>query len=101
MLIKQTRTLEPPTPGQEKELRLRIKSIYEKAYGISIPSMSASSTDVTRTIRSQIRRWITEWDLLRYDPAYQPDIAAEEVKFSEEEIPDAELQTDDDNGGYE
>jgi len=98
MLLKQPARLERPTPEQEEEVKHRIKAIYEQAYGVTVPSMSAVSTDVTRTIRSQIRRWITEWDLQRYDPSYQPDIAAEEVKFSEEEIPDAELQTDDDNG---
>lgn len=47
--------------------------------------------DVRISIRSEIRRWITRWDLGRYYPEYSADVAVEEVKFDPDAIDDAQL----------
>jgi len=84
--------LDPPTPEQEEEVRYRIKAIYEQAYGVNVPSLPSRTTDLHRSIRWEIRRWITEWDLMRYDPSYVPKVTGEDVSFSDVEIPDAEME---------
>jgi hypothetical protein len=67
-------TLESPTPEQEEEVRYRIKAIYEQAYGVTVRLLPTPATDRDRSIRWKIRRWITEWDFLRYDPDYQAHV---------------------------
>lgn len=88
--------LDVPTPQQEEEVRYRIKAIYEQAYGVTVPALPSHAPDVHRSIRWEIRRWITEWDLLRYDPDYKTDVAEEEVRFSEKELADSETAFSDD-----
>lgn len=91
MLKADPAKLETPTPEQEEEVRYRIKAIYEQAYGVTVPSLPSHATDVRRSIRWEIRRWITEWDLMRYDPSYVPKVLEGDVSFSGIEIPDAEM----------
>ena len=92
MLKADPARLDTPTPEQEEEVRYRIKAIYEQAYGVTVPSLPSHAPDVRRSIRSEIRRWITEWDLMRYDPSYLSAVEEEDVTFSDTEIPDAEME---------
>ncbi|MCY2993668.1 MAG: DUF2791 family P-loop domain-containing protein, partial [Planctomycetota bacterium] len=87
--------LDPPTPEQEEEVRYRIKAIYEQAYGVTVPSLPSPAPDAHGSIRREIRRWITEWDLLRYDPFYEPKVTAGDVLFRDDEIPDDETEPND------
>ncbi|MBI5016774.1 MAG: DUF2791 family P-loop domain-containing protein [Deltaproteobacteria bacterium] len=80
--------LAAPTAEQEEEVRYRIKAIYEQAYGVSVPTLPAGRRDVRTSIRADIRRWITLWDLYRYDPAYAPDLQEDAVEFDAREVPD-------------
>jgi hypothetical protein len=89
--------LESPTPEQEEEVRYRIKAIYEQAYGVTVRLLPSPASDVDKSIRWKIRRWITEWDFLRYDPAYQPEVEGEDVKFGDDEISDAEMERNNDD----
>ena len=52
--------------------------------------------DIRISIRSEIRRWITLWDLHRYYPAYSPEVAVDEVHFDPEAIGDAQIIAEDD-----
>ncbi|MEO7715972.1 MAG: BREX system ATP-binding domain-containing protein [Capsulimonas sp.] len=85
-LLKSPFRLESPTPEQEEEIRYRVKAIYEEAYGAPIADLPAARGDVRISIRSEIRRWITQWDMQRYYPSYQPDLAVDEVLFDQSEI---------------
>ena len=85
-------TLEFPTPEQEEEVRYRIKAIYEQAYGVTVRLLPTPDTDRDRSIRWKIRRWIAEWDFLRYDPSYLPTVEGEDVEFGDGEIPEAEME---------
>jgi GNAT superfamily N-acetyltransferase len=84
--------LESPTAEQQEEVRYRIKAIYEQAYGDAVRLLPIPASDVHKSIRWKIRRWITEWDLMRYDPSYQPEVEGDDVKFGDDEISDAELE---------
>lgn len=90
-------TLEAPTPEQEEDVRYRIKAIYEQAYGVTVRVLPTPDADHNRSIRWKIRRWITEWDFMRYDPFYQPEVEGEDVKFGDGEIPEAEMERNNDD----
>jgi hypothetical protein len=45
-----------------------------------------------------VRDWITRWDLLRLDPAYQPDIETQVVAPDLTERPDLEITDEPDEG---
>lgn len=85
--------LESPTAQQKEEIKYRIKSLYEQAYGARVTDLPE---DARTSIRSEIRRWITHWDLQRYYPEYAPHLEAEEVEFDTSEIPDEALAANDD-----
>jgi hypothetical protein len=85
--------LAPPEADERAAIRYKVKTIYEKAYDIAVPDPPRSISDTT--IRSEIRRWITLWDLHRYDPSYVPDIVVGDVELGSEEIEEEVLRTDD------
>ena len=82
------------TPEEEEEIKYRVKAIYERAYGVTAPNLP-NLRDVRTTVRSQIRRWITYWDLRRYAPDYQADVESEAMQFDTREIGDDALFTGD------
>ena len=91
--------LSSPDSRQIEEIKYRVKALYETAYGAPV---CAVDTRADRTsIRSEIRRWITLWDLQRYDPDYVPQIREEALRFDESEISDETLSTGDEEGGAE
>jgi len=88
--------LNSPDSRQIEEIKYRVKGLYETAYAVSVGPVE---TRPDRTsIRSEIRRWITLWDLQRFDPDYVPQIQEEALRFDESEIPDESLQAGDDEG---
>jgi hypothetical protein len=88
--------LSSPTPEQEEEIRYRVKSIYEQAYGAPVPTLADARADVRISIRSEIRRWITLWDLHRFYPSYRSEVDVEEVRFDPSSILDTDIPPDDD-----
>ena len=93
-MLKKRYELASVTPEEEEEIKYRVKATYERAYGLSVPNLP-KLRDVSTTVRSQIRRWITYWDLHRYDPNYKEEIAADAVQFDTREIGDDALTTGD------
>jgi hypothetical protein len=79
--------LQAPTSAEEAEIQYRVKAIYERAYGRAVPAVAAGQ-DVRTSLRAEIRRWITCWDLMRYHPGYCPRLQSEAVTFDEREISD-------------
>ena len=91
--------LSSPDSRQIEEIKYRVKALYETAYSVSV---CAVDTRPDRTsIRSEIRRWITLWDMQRYDPDYVPQILEETIRFDESQISDESLSTDEDEGSAE
>ena len=93
-MLKKRYELASVTPEEEEEIKYRVKAIYERAYGVNAPNLP-NLRDVSTTVRSQIRRWITYWDLHRYAPNYQAEIAAGAMEFDTRDIGDDALRTGD------
>jgi hypothetical protein len=94
-MLKSPFRLESPTPEQEEQIKYRLKSIYEEAYGVPVQDFLARRSDIRISIRSEIRRWITLWDLHRYYPEYHANVAMDEVRFDSSEIADSDLDSED------
>lgn len=69
----------------------RVRALYERAYGWQPPFEAVDDSGPSRSMRQRVRDWITRWDLLRLDPAYQPDIETKVVGPDLTERPDLEL----------
>lgn len=85
LLLAPPLRLQAPSVAEEAEIQYRVKAIYERAYGREVPVL-APGQDVRTSIRAEIRRWITCWDLMRYHPGYTPRVQTEEVRLDEREI---------------
>lgn len=90
-MLKSPFRLESPTKEQEAEVKYRVKAIYEEAYGAPVPDLADARNDVRTSIRSEIRRWITWWDIQRHYPTYEADIAVEELHFDPDAIADSDI----------
>ena len=71
--------IQPLSPEEEEKIMYRVREIYQTAYGelASLPD----SRKLRTTIRSEIRRWITLWDLQRYYPNYKPVVEEDPMPF--------------------
>lgn len=88
-LLQRAKLLESPTLEQEQTILYRLKSLYQEAYGsINLPSLEDSPQRVRTTIRSEIRRWITLWDLHRYYPDYRVEVVEEALPTDTREMDD-------------
>ena len=96
-LLKAPFRLESPTREQEAEIEYRVKAIYEAAYGETVPLLAQDRRDVRTSIRSEMRRWITLWDLRRYYPTYQSEVSVEEMHFDPTAIADADIAPDEED----
>lgn len=86
------------TYEDREKLKHLVKDLYSRAYDCQ-PEDPPSTTDGT-TVRSDIRRWITYWDLQRYYSGDEsaPEVTGEDVQFDTDEISDDMLPTDNDDG---
>ncbi|MCW5933488.1 MAG: DUF2791 family P-loop domain-containing protein [Fimbriimonadia bacterium] len=92
-LLQRAKLLESPTPEQEQTILYRLKSLYQEAYtGNNLPSLEDSPHRVHTTIRSEIRRWITLWDLHRYYPDYRVEVVEEALPTDTREMDDTLLE---------
>ena len=69
----------------------RVRTLYERAYAWPPPFEAVDDSGPSRSMRQRVRDWITRWDLLRLDPAYQPDIETRAVAPDLTERPDLEV----------
>ncbi len=93
-LLRNTDLLERATAEQLENLQHGVGDLYFKAYGI-VPEKLPPRKNWT-SVRSEIRRWITMWDLQRHDPTYRPRITESEVVHDTQEISDSDLPSIDD-----
>ncbi len=92
-LLKTPFRLDAPTAQEKEEIKYRVKAIYEEAYGVSVPPLPPQRR-ATTSVRSEIRQWITLWDLHRYYPSYQANVEEEAIAFDTHDITDAEMTAD-------
>jgi hypothetical protein len=96
-----SRKLKELTEDEEEEIQTRVRCLYEDAYGEAVqpcpPPTGGRASSIS--VRNEIRRWITTWDLHRYDSSYDASIEEEELGEDTSEISDQELPSE--NGAGE
>jgi hypothetical protein len=71
------REMELLTPPDEAELRqayTRLKDLHAEVFGWQPPDVAGLERLGATRMRQYVRAWISEWDLLRLDPSYRPEI---------------------------
>jgi len=71
----------------------KLRSVYQQAYNW-LPPEDFNQPDMTARVRQHIKRWITEWDLKRLYPEYQPEIEVSQLNPEYSENLDLEQQED-------
>lgn len=74
------------------KVKYRVRELYQHAYECEVPEVP--DLREATTIRSDIRSWITHWDLFRCDPAYQPKVVQEDIEFDTATYSDELLEAD-------
>ena len=82
-------SLDLPTDETLGETYQNLADLYAGAYGTA-PALDTSVTSLKRPLRSYIRRWINEWDILRLNPGAVLDTEVGEQVTAYDE--DAELE---------
>jgi hypothetical protein len=90
-VIRQAVKLARPTRPVVDETKAKIQAIHGLAYGWNPPEVGSVEFTSSTVMREYVRWWITEWDLKRLFPEYEPDIEVRPVLLDYTE--DAELET--------
>jgi hypothetical protein len=90
-LIGKAVKLSPPTKAVIDETKRKIQAIHGQAYNWTPPEVGSAEFTSSTRMREYVRWWITEWDLKRLFPEYEPDIEVRRVELDYTE--DAELET--------
>lgn len=86
--------LEKPDNDTMRQTFQKVRAIYSSAYGWEPPNDYKDVEDPTLRMRQNVKRWITEWDLMRLYPGYRPSIEVGQLRPSYEEMPDIEVPTE-------
>jgi hypothetical protein len=74
----------------------KVRQLYSAAYDWVPPDGEPELHEGSRRMRQYVRQWITQWDLTRLDPKYQPDIQTENYTPDLAERPDLERSVEPD-----
>lgn len=96
-LIDRDRTvLRAPDETSLRRTYEKLRGVHADAYDWEPPDVWTAEFAPQRRMRSYVRRWITEWDLLRLYPGSRPELEEQElhVDYGEEieleQLPDAD-----------
>ena len=90
--------LKPPSPETIHQTLTKLRAVYASAYGWQPPIEHIQlDTSTSTRMREHVKRCITEWDLKRLYPAYNPDIRVSEIKLDYSENPELESDTESDS----
>lgn len=70
--------LESPGDNVLRETYKKLKAMHGDAYGWTPPELPAIGASRTRRLRSYVRRWVNQWDLLRLYPGTALSVETEE-----------------------
>ncbi len=82
--------LQPPAQEELDRTYNRLREIHGEAFGWDPPAVSGLERLPSNRMRQYVRAWISEWDLRRLDPSYEPEIEAGTLVVDLSE--DAELE---------
>lgn len=88
--------LQPPGRDDLDRTYAQLKSVHAGAYAWDPPEVTGLERLPSNRMRQYVRAWINEWDLIRLDPSYLPEltVAGLDVDLSD----DADLDTSGENG---
>jgi hypothetical protein len=89
--------LASPDASSLEETYSRLKRLHSKAYDWSAPDVPDQDRRTSRSMRSHVRWWITQWDLKRLYPNASVQIEEQEVSYNYTEDKDLERETPDDS----
>lgn len=77
----------------------KVRSIHAQAYNWSPPPVQSIERLRSNRMRQYVRGWITEWDLKRLDPGYNPkiEVAKLEQDYTEDKSLEVETEEGSDN----
>ncbi len=79
IIEKERQPLHSPEPAMVQQTYDKLQSIYHAAYGWAPPLAQAVARLGSKSMREYIKGWITEWDLKRLYPDYQPKLIREKL----------------------
>jgi hypothetical protein len=82
--------LQPPAQEELDRTYARLQQIHGEAFGWDPPAVPGLERLPSNRMRQYVRAWINEWDLLRLDPSYEPDIESAELDVDLSEDPELE-----------
>lgn len=71
--------LEPPDDGELNRAYAALKRLHAEAFGWEPPDVAGLERLGATRMRQYVRAWINEWDLVRLDPAFQPQSMAIDI----------------------
>jgi len=82
MIERDVRTLSEPDDTTLATVYAKLREMHAQGYDWTAPDVDHGiARGGRRRMRSYVRRWINEWDLLRLYPDARPDIEESEFKF--------------------
>lgn len=72
----------------------KVQSIHAKAYEWNPPPVQSIESMTATRMRQYVKGWITEWDLKRLDPDYNPKIEVAKLEQDYTEDKDLEVETE-------
>jgi hypothetical protein len=84
--------LEPPDDDELDRAYEALKKLHGDAFAWSPPDVAGLERLGATRMRQYVRAWINEWDLVRLDPAFQPESLAADITSNYQE--DASLEVD-------
>lgn len=74
IIQNELQVLRPPNKEALEQTYEKLRAIHAKAYDWEPPPVKTAEHLITTQMRQYIKTWITEWDLIRLNKNYQPEI---------------------------
>jgi hypothetical protein len=87
-LIGRALRLPPPSRPVIRKTYEHLRSLHGAAYAWEPPAVGSAPYATSTSMREYVRWWITEWDLKRLDPTYEPSLEVTHLApdLSEDEL---------------
>lgn len=72
----------------------KIKALHSEAYDWEPPDIEGLERTGAGRMRQYVRAWINEWDLLRLDPTYEPDLEVTDIAIGYDDDKDLEVASE-------
>ncbi|MDN5747861.1 MAG: DUF2791 family P-loop domain-containing protein [Pseudonocardia sp.] len=86
--------LDAPDDAELDHAYRRLRALHSQAFDWDAPDVTGLERLGTTRMRQYVRAWINEWDLVRLDPAFQPDSQVTPVTSNYDELPELDWPED-------